>query len=135
MVRRPERDFDLVVDRPRSRGHRTVVAELVPVAPISRDPRRRRDAQVAPDDLDPKTRYVLTDYDGGDLDGLPNVTSHQWADEHAGFLAGVAAASSTETGTVAVPRRHAKAGQEDYRAGFESGVRAIDPDITCSPPI
>ncbi len=73
---------------------------------------------------------MLTDYEGTKFDGLPNVTSQQWAREQAGFLAGVAAATTTETGTVgflgAAPH---DGGQEEYRAGFEAGVESIDPDL------
>ena len=73
---------------------------------------------------------MLTDYEGGKFDGLPNVTSHQWANEQAGFLAGVAAATTTETGTVGFLGAVATdRGQEEYRAGFEAGVESIDPDI------
>ena len=73
---------------------------------------------------------MLTDYDGARFDGLPNVTTQQWADEQAGFLAGVAAATTTETGTVGFLGADPTGGdQEDYRAGFEAGVESIDPDI------
>ena len=84
---------------------------------------------IAPDDLDPSTRYVFTDYEGAKFDGLPNVTSHQWANEQAGFLAGVAAATTTETGTVGfLGAGPTGGGQEEYRAGFEAGVESIDPE-------
>ena len=84
---------------------------------------------MAPDELDPDTHYVLTNAAGGKFDRVPNVTRHEWADEQAGFLAGVAAASTTETGTVAFLGAIQTARQEEYRAGFEAGVHSIDPDI------
>ncbi|MBA2575432.1 MAG: BMP family ABC transporter substrate-binding protein [Euzebyaceae bacterium] len=142
---RAERDFDLVIERHDLAASETVVAELAAsdtdLVVLDSDATR----SIAPDDLDPDTRYVLTDYAWDDVrhdpdplrpqlgghkfDALPNVTSHQWANEHAGFLAGVAAASTTETGTVGFVGATRTGPQEDYRAGFEAGVQSIDPDI------
>ena len=130
---RAERDFDLDVDRRDvlpAADTDTVIDDLdaADADLVILDPDAAR--TIEPEDLDPATRYLLTEFDGHAFDGLPNVTSHQWADEHAGFLAGVAAATTTETGTVgflgATQTGH---GQEDYRAGFEAGVESIDPDI------
>jgi hypothetical protein len=79
--------------------------------------------------FDPDTRYVLTGDGGGAVDSLPNVTRLYWADEQAGFLAGVAAATTSQTGIVGFLGAFNGGGQEDTRAGFEAGVQSIDPDI------
>ena len=124
---RAERDFDLDVER-HGRATGTVVSDLAAsdkdLVILDSDAARA----IAPDELDPSTRYVVTDYDGTKFDALPNVTIHQWAQEQAGFLAGVAAATTTQTGTVGFLGA-TRGGQEEYRAGFEAGVESIDPDV------
>ncbi len=127
---RAERDFDLAIDRREFRdsphGVITELAadeiDLVILDPIA----STSTAQVT---FDPDTHYVLTAYSGGALDSLPNVTSLHWADEQGGFLAGVAAATTTQTGVVAFLGAFSGGGQEDTRAGFEAGAQSIDPDI------
>ena len=132
---RAERDFDLEVERrsPLPSAENVVddlAAGETDLVIVGADAART----IAPEDLDPKVRYVLMDDDSGAFGGLANVTSHQWANEQAGYLAGVAAATTTETGTVGfLGASRAEAGQEDYRAGFEAGVHAIDTGIVILP--
>ena len=59
----------------------------------------------------------------------PTSPACHWADEQAGFLAGVAAATTTQTGIVGFLGAFNAGGQEDTRAGFEAGAQSIDPDI------
>jgi basic membrane lipoprotein Med (substrate-binding protein (PBP1-ABC) superfamily) len=127
---RAERDFDLEIDRRR-------------VAPgVAGSELARRDddlvilgsdaaGSITADDLDPGTRYVFVQHNGAGFDELSNVTTYQWAHEQAGFLAGVAAATTTRDGTVGfLGASRTDGGQEEYRAGFEAGARSIDADIT-----
>ena len=79
--------------------------------------------------FDPDTWYVLTDRTGAHFDDVPNVTTYSWADEQVGFLAGVAAATTTETGIVGFVGAEPSADQEELRAGFEAGAKSVDPDI------
>ena len=79
--------------------------------------------------FDPDKWYVLTDHSGAHFDDVPNVTTYSWADEQVGFLAGVAAATTTETGIVGFVGAEPSADQEELRAGFEAGATSVDPDI------
>ena len=79
--------------------------------------------------FDPDKWYVLTDHSGAHFDDVPNVTTYSWADEQVGFLAGVAAATTTETGIVGFVGAEPSADQEALRAGFEAGAKSVDPDI------
>lgn len=127
---RAERDFDLTIDRrhvPDSpAGVITELAageiDLVILDPVA----STRTAGVI---FDPDTQWVLTGNAGIAFDGFPNVTSLFWADEQGGFLAGVAAATKTQTGTVGFLGTFSGGGQEDTRAGFEAGAKSIDPNI------
>jgi basic membrane lipoprotein Med (substrate-binding protein (PBP1-ABC) superfamily) len=127
---RAERDFDLDVERHAS-ATGAVVGDLAASDPDLVILDADAADTTARDHLDPSTRYVFTDYEGAKFDGLPNVTTQQWAREQAGFLAGVAAATTTETGTVGFLGASAAPGdgQEEYRAGFEAGVESIDPEL------
>jgi basic membrane lipoprotein Med (substrate-binding protein (PBP1-ABC) superfamily) len=129
---RAERDFDLEIDRREPiPSADTVIADLAAIDTkfVILDSQEVR--TIKPDDLDPNTRYVLMGYNRDNFGDFPNVTSQQWADEQAGYLAGIAAATTADTGTVAfLGTIRTAAGQEDYRAGFEAGVHAVDPDIT-----
>jgi basic membrane lipoprotein Med (substrate-binding protein (PBP1-ABC) superfamily)/DNA-binding SARP family transcriptional activator/energy-coupling factor transporter ATP-binding protein EcfA2 len=129
---RAERDFDLTVDRRDFQdspdGVITELAageiDLVILDPIAS--RRRAHVNF---DLDPDIHYVLTGDDTGAPVSDPNVTSLYWAEEEGGFLAGVAAATTTRTGIVGFLGAFNGGGQEDTRAGFEAGAHSIDPDI------
>ena len=52
-----------------------------------------------------------------------------FADEEGAYLAGIAAALTTKTGVVGFVGGHQSDTTERWRAGYEAGVRAIDPDI------
>lgn len=52
-----------------------------------------------------------------------------FADEEAGYVAGVAAALTTETNIVGFVGGHQSDTTERWRAGFETGVLAVNPDI------
>jgi basic membrane lipoprotein Med (substrate-binding protein (PBP1-ABC) superfamily)/DNA-binding SARP family transcriptional activator len=128
---RAERDFDVIIDRrvfPDSPdGVITELAAAGEVDLVILDPvASTRTAGVI---FDPDTHYVLTGYGGGALDGLSNVTRLYWADEQGGFLAGVAAATTTRTGFVGFLGAVNTWGQDSARAGFEAGAKSIDPDV------
>jgi hypothetical protein len=61
---------------------------------------------------------------------IPNVVAVVFAEEQAGFLAGVAAAAETKTGVVGFVGGAAVPDVEMRRAGFEAGVASIDPNVT-----
>jgi basic membrane lipoprotein Med (substrate-binding protein (PBP1-ABC) superfamily)/DNA-binding SARP family transcriptional activator len=52
-----------------------------------------------------------------------------FADEQAGYLAGVAGALSTKTGVVGFVGNYQSDTSERWRAGFEAGARAVGPDV------
>ena len=63
------------------------------------------------------------------LDGVPNVSSTLFAENEGSYLAGVAAALKSETGTIGFI-----GGIEDWfiwtwHAGYEAGARSVNPDI------
>jgi basic membrane lipoprotein Med (substrate-binding protein (PBP1-ABC) superfamily)/tetratricopeptide (TPR) repeat protein len=60
----------------------------------------------------------------------PNVIAVMFAEEQAGFLAGVAAATETTTGIVGFVGGVAVPDVEVRRAGFEAGVAFVDPSVT-----
>jgi DNA-binding SARP family transcriptional activator/basic membrane lipoprotein Med (substrate-binding protein (PBP1-ABC) superfamily) len=129
-LNRAERDFELDVDRhelPPSLG--TVVAELAArgsgLVILDQDSTRAMTPAMA----DPNTTYVLTNHRGLNFDDVPNVTRQYWADEQVGFIAGFAAATTTETGIVAFLGDWKSAGKEELRAGFAAGAEFVDPDV------
>ena len=79
--------------------------------------------------FDPNRWYVLTDRRGAAFDDVPNVTTYSWADEQVGFLAGVAAATTSETGRVGFVGAAPSDDSEALRAGFEAGAKSVDSDI------
>ncbi len=60
---------------------------------------------------------------------LPNVTSLDFASAEGGFLAGAAAALSSQSDVVGFVGGASWPLIESFRAGFEAGVRYVDPDI------
>jgi basic membrane lipoprotein Med (substrate-binding protein (PBP1-ABC) superfamily)/DNA-binding SARP family transcriptional activator len=77
----------------------------------------------------PDIRFGLVDPDPGLVTSLPNVSYASFRNEEGAFLAGVAAASTTETGVVGFVGGMQIQLIEEFRAGFEAGVAAVDPDI------
>jgi basic membrane lipoprotein Med (substrate-binding protein (PBP1-ABC) superfamily)/DNA-binding SARP family transcriptional activator len=76
----------------------------------------------------PEIWFVTSDNAGTDL-GLPNVTTIDFSGEAAGsYLAGAAAALTTQTGTVGFLGAQ-QPSNEEFRSGYEAGARAIDPGI------
>ncbi|MBT8193762.1 MAG: BMP family ABC transporter substrate-binding protein [Acidimicrobiia bacterium] len=74
----------------------------------------------------PDTSFVQIDMV---VDG-PNVTSYLFAQNEGSYLAGVAAALETRTGTVGFLGGMNIPIINEFRAGFEAGVRATDPTVT-----
>jgi basic membrane lipoprotein Med (substrate-binding protein (PBP1-ABC) superfamily)/DNA-binding SARP family transcriptional activator len=73
----------------------------------------------------PEVSYVIP----FPLDGLPNVSYTLFAENEGAYLAGVAAALTTKTGTIGFI-----GGFEDWfiwtwHAGYEAGAQSVDPDI------
>ena len=76
----------------------------------------------------PDIRFLAFDNFGRDM-GLPNLTIAYSPDVAAGtYLAGAAAALTSETGTIGYLGGHPLI-NDPFRAGYEAGARAIDPDI------
>ncbi len=126
---RAERDFDVEVDRRDPLTPGTLGTELAAVDSdvVILDPDASGAMRQAM--FDPDKWYVLTDHSGAHFDDVSNVTMYSWADEQVGYLAGVAAATTTETGIVGFVGAEPSADQEALRAGFEAGVKSVDPDI------
>ena len=61
--------------------------------------------------------------------GLPNATLISFDPAAGSFLAGAAAATQSETGTVGFVGAHPLI-IDDFRLGFEAGARFVDPDVT-----
>lgn len=83
--------------------------------------------------FDPSVTSDFPDVQFGVIDGQvagPNVTSVEFANEEGAFLAGVAAALKTETGTVGFIGGSDEPETEAFRAGFEAGVHSVEPAIT-----
>ena len=81
----------------------------------------------------PPTHYVLTPVEVP-ID-RPNVTTLEIAFEQSGFLAGVAAASTTRSGVIGyVGAWEGDPGEQPvvfqrFRAGYEAGAKWVDPDV------
>jgi basic membrane lipoprotein Med (substrate-binding protein (PBP1-ABC) superfamily)/DNA-binding SARP family transcriptional activator len=77
----------------------------------------------------PDIRFGVVDPDDGPVTALPNVSYASFRNEEGAFLAGVAAASTTETGVVGFVGGAQIQLIEQFRAGFEAGVHAVDPEV------
>ncbi len=77
----------------------------------------------------PEIQFGLIDPTGDWDYGLTNITSVGFRNEEGAFLAGVAAASVSQTGTIGFVGAQRIALIEEFRAGFEAGALAVDPDI------
>jgi basic membrane protein A len=82
---------------------------------------------VAPDY--PDVRWVAIDPDTVKIEG-PNITEVKFAVQDSAFLAGAAAALTSETGTVGFIGGHQTLRTERSRNGFEQGALWIEPEIT-----
>lgn len=72
----------------------------------------------------------------GMLDGiveLPNVVSITFADNEAGYLAGIAAAVTSETGKIGFVGGQQMPHIEKFQAGYEAGAKSIDSSIQIDP--
>jgi basic membrane lipoprotein Med (substrate-binding protein (PBP1-ABC) superfamily)/DNA-binding SARP family transcriptional activator len=77
----------------------------------------------------PDIRFGLVDYGDGFLTTASNVSYVSFLNEEGAFLAGVAAASTTESKVVGFVGAQQIPQIEEFRAGFEAGVAAVDPDV------
>lgn len=73
----------------------------------------------------PKTSYVVFDCAGD----LPNITYVSFADEEGSFLAGAAAALTSDTGVIGFIGGADSPLIWKFQAGFEAGARAVNPSI------
>jgi len=73
----------------------------------------------------PGTRYVF----GFQVGGPPNVSFMQLADNQSSYLAGVAAAMKSQTGTIGFVGGSDAVFIWPFHAGFEAGARSVDPNI------
>ena len=70
--------------------------------------------------------YVIID---DRIEGQKNVASAVYADNEAGYLAGIAAAKTTKTKQVGFVGGMESEVITRFRAGFEAGVKSVDPSI------
>ncbi len=75
----------------------------------------------------PDTTFVLIDYPGAAP--AANVVAVNFADEQGSFLVGAAAALESATGKVGYIGANSQSFIEAFRAGFEQGAVAADPDV------
>ena len=73
----------------------------------------------------PETRYVF----GFPVDTLPNVSFMQLTDNQSSYLAGVAAALKSQTGTIGFVGGVDEGFIWPFHAGYEAGARSVNPDI------
>ena len=73
-----------------------------------------------------ETNFVIID---DRIEGKKNVASAVFADNEAGYLAGIAAAKTTKTKQVGFVGGMESEVITRFRAGFEAGVKSVDPSI------
>ena len=73
----------------------------------------------------PETRYVFN----SPVDGPENVSYFQFADNQSAYLAGVAAALKSQTGTIGFIGGIDSWFIWTFHGGYEAGARSVDPDI------
>lgn len=73
----------------------------------------------------PDTAFIAI----GSFGGLPGTLWIDFADEQAGFLAGVAAALESDTGVVGFIGGIRLDSLEKWRAGYEAGAKTVNPDV------
>jgi basic membrane lipoprotein Med (substrate-binding protein (PBP1-ABC) superfamily)/DNA-binding SARP family transcriptional activator len=74
----------------------------------------------------PETTFALLDTTDAPL---PNTVAVSYAAEQGSYLVGAAAALQSTTGKVGFIGANASPAIEPFRAGFEQGVAAVDPDV------
>lgn len=74
----------------------------------------------------PEQQFAIVD---DAIEGMDNVASVLFKDQEIGFLAGVAAAMSTETGQIGFVAGQQSEVLDRYEAGFLSGAYAANPDV------
>ena len=119
-VGRPEEEILPIVDAEIDRQLREAAADAGMIALIGVPP-----FLVEPVAADFPDVQFLTDYS---LD-LPNVTYLRFDDSQASYLAGAAAALTTETGVIGYIGGVDFPGIWGFQAGYEAGARSVDPDI------
>jgi basic membrane protein A len=78
----------------------------------------------------PKTKFAIVDYPWAALKGKPkNARGILFAENEAGFLAGVAAAYETESGTVSSVGGQAVPAVVSFLAGYKAGAKAQMPTV------
>jgi basic membrane lipoprotein Med (substrate-binding protein (PBP1-ABC) superfamily)/DNA-binding SARP family transcriptional activator len=75
-----------------------------------------------------ETTFVLLDHQAG-VEPMPGVAWISYRANEGSFLVGAAAALESRTGIVGFVGGHQTPQIEEFRAGFEDGARAVDPDI------
>ncbi|MCP4228437.1 MAG: BMP family ABC transporter substrate-binding protein, partial [Actinomycetia bacterium] len=71
----------------------------------------------------PDTDWAVVDWYSG-----PGVAATNFAVEQGSYLVGAAAAHTSESGTIGFVGGFRFEGLERFRAGYEAGARAVDPD-------
>ena len=75
---------------------------------------------------------TITDSEGAEVKGLPNVYTMTFMEQESGFFAGIAAALSTQTGKVAVVNGIAFPSNVNYEFGFMAGVNYANAKLGAS---
>jgi basic membrane lipoprotein Med (substrate-binding protein (PBP1-ABC) superfamily) len=78
----------------------------------------------------PDTHFAIVDVDYPSYDDLPNVTSLTFAEEEAGYLAGVLAGCMTETDVIASVSGMELPPVVRFVTGFQEGAESVNPDVT-----
>ncbi len=79
----------------------------------------------------PDTKFAIVDYPWAALDGAPaNAQGLVFAEQQAGYLVGVAAATVAKGGTVSAVGGQAVPAVVAFLAGYRAGIKATDPNET-----
>jgi basic membrane protein A len=79
----------------------------------------------------PETSFAIVDFSSADLEGKPaNVRGLVFAEQESGYLAGVAAASVADGGSVSAVGGQAVPAVVSFLAGYRAGAKAEKPGIT-----
>jgi len=77
----------------------------------------------------PDIRFAIVDVDYPSYDGLSNVTSLTFAEDEAGYLAGVLAGCMTETNVIGSVSGMELPPVVRFVTGFQEGAKSVNPDI------